>query len=753
MQTNKQEHKNRLLIGTSIALSMAMSVPIVAQDQAADEDIFALEEILVTASKRTESLQDVGMSISAMSSLDIERSGVTEFLDYAVKVPNLGFAYESDGRFDANSPSIRGVFGANTTGFYIDDIPVPASMDPRVMDISRAEILRGPQGSLYGARSMGGTIRLITKQPDFNDQEIKLHAKLSSVNEGKYNWAFDGSVNIPVVDDKLAVRANAYYGHNSGIFDRVHRKDPSFGPGTPEFQRRDNVDTDDFVGIGITAKAKLSDTLTFTPNFMYQQVKAGGLPYADHTPENTLQKRFFDIAEPGSDEWFLMAGTFSWDLDSGTVTSSTSYFDRFIREMEEEGEFLENLLNNIIGIPSVPWYAPLEETVDYSSVSHETRYTSAFDGPFQLIAGVFYQRTKRHLSYPPAFALGASETGIIPNDFIYETNSFFNTKEIAAFGEVSFEATESLKLTVGGRWYNAKSDSVADADGFANGGPSRSEGKASESGFNPKFLIQFAASDELNLYASGAKGYRLPGINGNISETLCGAELDALGVNAADVTSFNSDSLWSYEAGAKASSSDNRFKINGAAYFIKWKDIQQQNRLGCGFQFTDNAGEAEIKGFELEFSAVPIQGLTFDFGIGYANAEITDTGGVAGVNVGDKIQGVPNWTFTGSGEYIFPVGDDSEAFLRADLSRYGRSFSANNESSAATQRLRPAWTTVNMRVGVIKDNWEVALFVDNLTDKRANLGDNRSIAAELSTRQRLVTIRPRTIGIETRFNF
>ena len=743
--------KRKLLISTGIIIATATMAPVKAQ-QDSDEG-FSLEEIIVTATKRAESLQDVGMSITAMSSLDIERTGATEFIDYAVKVPNLGFAYESDGRFDANSPSLRGVFGRNTTGFYIDETPVPASMNPRVVDMDRIEILRGPQGSLYGARSMGGTIRVITKQPDFESEEVRLHAKLSSVKEGKFNWAFDGSINIPVVEDKIAIRANAYYGHNSGTFDRVHRTNQSFGPGTAAFKRRDNVDSEEYAGVGITAKVQLSDTLTFTPKFMYQKIEADGLPFADIDPDNTLQPRFFDIAEPGSDEWFLVAGTFNWDLDHGNITSSTSYFDRFIREVEEEGEFLEDLFNNIIGIPAVPFFAPLEETVDYTSFSHETRYTSDWDGKFQLILGVFYQRTTQDLEYPPAIALGASVTGIVPGDLIFETFNEFNTKEIAGFGEVTFQASEAISITVGGRWYNTKTDSVIDSDGFANSGPSSSSGNQSESGFNPKALIEFAANDDLNIYASASKGYRIGGLNGNLPIGLCGEELDNLGVNPANVTGFDSDTLWSYELGAKASSSDNRFRVNGAAYFIDWTNIQQQNRLGCGFQFVDNAGSAEIKGFELEITAVPIEGLTLDFGVGYADAEITDNGGVAGVFEGDKIQGVPNWTFTGSAEYVFDLSDDKEGFVRTDISRYGRSFSANNESSAATQRLRPSWSTVNMRVGISKDTWEVALFVSNLFDERANLGDNRSIAAEYGARPRLVTNRPRTIGIETRFNF
>ena len=207
----------------------------------------------------------------------------------------------------------------------------------------------------------------------------------------------------------------------------------------------------------------------------------------------------------------------------------------------------------------------------------------------------------------------------------------------------------------------------------------------------------------------------------------------------------------SYEVGAKSKFAENRLSINAAAYLIEWSNIAQQNRLACGFQFIANAGQAEIKGFEVEVVLAPIDGLTLTAAIGHADAEITDDGGVVGVNVGDTIQGVPDWTVTASGQYIFPLTDGMDGLLRADLNSYGESFSANNE--AANPRRRDPWGEVNLRAGVIKDNWEIALFVDNLTNEHINLADSRSIAAETPGRQRIVTNRPRTIGVDVRTRF
>ena len=211
-----------LLVSTlTLAFLFANNTVVAAEE-------FGLEEIVVTASKRSQPLQEVGMSITALTTRDIEDMGIDDYLDFAVKVPNLGTAHQADGRFDANAPAIRGIFGsgdaasAATTGFYIVDVPVSVVLHPRVIDLERIEVLRGPQGSLYGARSMGGTIRLITQQPSMNETYGAFHSSISSVTDGGMNHLIDGSLNIPVVEDVFGLRIAAYSGSNSGIYDRVY---------------------------------------------------------------------------------------------------------------------------------------------------------------------------------------------------------------------------------------------------------------------------------------------------------------------------------------------------------------------------------------------------------------------------------------------------------------------------------------------------------------------------------------------------
>jgi len=718
----------------------------------------ALEEIVVTATKRSQSLQDVPLSITALSSKDLEVAGTEELLDFAVKIPNLAVSYEADGRFDSSSPALRGIFGENTTGVYFDETRVNASLLPRVVNLERIEVLRGPQGSLYGARSMGGTIRYITKRPDLNESSGSVNVKLASVTDGDLNQNVDAFFNVPVIQDQFAIGVSAYYGSNSGVQDRVHQP----GRNTPAFARNEDVDDEDYYGGSIVGNIKISDTLSFIPKIVAQKIDSDGLPFADNDPESVTQVRFFDSEEPGTDEWVVASGTFEWEVANGTVTSTTSYYNRETDESEEEHTFLDFLYNNVIGIPVDPFESVLSTTSDYESFIQETRYSSDFDGPLQFTAGFYYEDLEHVLTYPPALqpginaALNAVVGGpanIVPGDLIFSTFNVEQTEEVAVFGELTYEINDQLTLTVGGRYYDTSVDQRIDSDGFANGGPSSVDDSQSENGFNPKFALGYAYSEDTNLYATVARGFRIGGVNGNVPASLCGAELAGLGLDPSNATTFDSDELTSYELGVKTSLANDSVTVNAAAFFIDWEDIQQLNRLACGFQFVDNAGQAESKGFELEVTAAPSENLLLAFGAGYTNAEITETGNVAGVTVGDKIQGVPDWTLNASLEYDFDFNATWAGLFRADANYYGDSFSSNNESSAQTQRLRESWSTANLRLSAISDKYEFTLFIKNLADERANLADSRSIAAETPGRQRLVTSRPRTIGIEARLRF
>jgi iron complex outermembrane receptor protein len=739
----------------------------------AQESNLALEEVIVTATKRSESLQDVAMSITALGGDDLERIGATTLLDFAVKVPNLGMAYEADGRFDSSSPSIRGVFGKDTTGFYIDDTPVNASVLPRIMDVQRVEVLRGPQGSLYGARSMGGTIRMITKQPDLTNMDGTVHASVSTVDDGDENGVVDGSINIPIVEDVFAIRASAYYGENSGIYDRVYDAtyiDGVTGPTAnpaPNFGTNENVDDENYWGGQLIALWQITDNFSFTPKLIGQKVEADGFPMADIEPDNEKQLRHFNTKEDGSDEWYIGSGTFNWEIGAGDIVSTTSWFDRKTDETEDEETFLNQLLNQVIGFSVVPLEAPISTIEEYTNLTHETRFTSSFEGNWQVTAGIFYSDGKWDHEYPGGYQVGLYDAVLAngvppeaiqdcgpdglciqPNDLIFSTTSRTDVEELALFGEVTWAFTDRWALTAGGRYYQTDLEFKSVSDGFAVGGPSSNAQDQDESGFNPKVMLEWAATDDINVYASAAKGFRIGGVNGKLPQGLCGDELNEKNIDPSAVETFDSDELWSYELGFKSTLANNRVTLNGAAYWIDWTEMQNQNRLACGFQFIDNVGEAESKGFELEMHALITDGLTGTIGVGYTDAEITDDGGASNISKGDTILGVPDWTGNASLEYLFPMGS-SEGMVRADANYYGESTTA----PTGTVVVRDDWTLLNLRAGMIRDSWEVILFADNVTDERANLSDNRSIAANTDGRPRVITNRPRTLGVEARWRF
>ena len=329
-----------------------------------------LEEVIVTAQKRSESEQTVPMSITTFSAQALEAKAINDFFDYATKVPNLAFAPTGDGVGTARTVSIRGVSGDNATGFYIDDIPLPDSVDPRVLDIDHIEVLRGPQGTLYGARSMGGTVRVITKEPELSQFSATVHGGLSDTDRtDQPNYTADGIVNLPLIQDRLALRLTGFYDYEAGYFKRTWCTDPAtagvtcFPLSTTGRSGTSNVAAIDTYGGSASLTIKATDAITITPRVMVQRTGYNGFPLGDFNsvPNNGIgfpapsgpytlpqplvtnnftQARFFNIPEGGTDWWDLYSLALHWKTGIGEFISSTAYFDRKVNETEDESEFV-----------------------------------------------------------------------------------------------------------------------------------------------------------------------------------------------------------------------------------------------------------------------------------------------------------------------------------------------------------------------------------------------------------------------------
>lgn len=801
---------------------LALSVTAAAQTAPSG----ALEEIVVTAQKRAENVQSVPLSMTTFGSVALEQKAIENFFDYATKVPNLAFAPTGDGVGTARTVSIRGISGDNTTGFYIDDTPLPDSIDPRVLDVDHIEVLRGPQGTLYGARSMGGTVRIITKQANLTEFDAAVHAGLSSTERtDRPNYTGDAIVNIPLIQNKMALRLSAFYDTQAGYFKRSYCTDPAAamaGACTPlstsGVTTVKNVGEINTYGGAASLTIKAGDAVTIAPRFMTQKATYNGFPMADVlsdptngygypvpsgpytlpklVPTSFTQARFFNVPEGGYDTWDLSSLTIKWNTGAGEFVSSTAYFDRKVYETEDETDFVYAAITSNCDAGAVeagfcagvgsPQPGPISELKDYQRFAQEVRFASNLQGPVQFVVGGFYSDFHGRIPYAAYYPLAQvpgldntlsggfplswgypgtlygpdGPTGGYPN-LIFTQDFHTEVKEPAAFGELSYQPNDAFKVTAGLRWYQVKTTSSGYEAGLATGGgpviPSP-EATTTESGVNPKISLDYHINADQMLYATASKGFRPGGLVPIVpagqpgTGTDCVAALadQAPGTSLENTRSYKSDSLWNYEIGAKTAWLDRRVTVNAAAFDIRWKDIQQAVLLTCGFQFITNAGAAESKGGELEVHARATEALELSLGLGYQDAKITEQG-ASPQPVGSPVLQVPDWTGNASVTYTARLTGDWNLVSGADYAYVGRSFSGNN--SPANPRERPSYNLLDARFAFVRGPLELALVGKNLTNEAANLGDSRSIAAEVPGRPRLFVNQPRTIGVEFRTHF
>ena len=797
--------KNKLLAVTSV-LAAVVSVwhgkVVAAEEAPAASD--GLAEVVVTAQKRSESQQSVPLSMTTFGSAALQEKSINTFFDYATKVPNLAFASTGDGVGTARTISIRGISGDNVTAMYIDETPLPDSLDPRVLDIDHIEVLRGPQGDLYGARSMGGTVRIITKQADFENFSATVHGGVSSTaHTDQPNYTGDATLNIPLVRDRVALRITGFYDEEAGYFKRSYCTNPAtagvscFPLSTTGVTTVNNVGAIDTSGGSLTLAIKATDALTITPRIMLQRASYNGFPLADYNttpgngygfpvptpatgasvpsemePTSLTQARLFNTPEGGSDRWDLYSVGVHWVTDVGELVSSTAYFDRRVDETENESEFIwADITSGAGGAPSP---SPIEEIKDYQRFVEEVRWASSLKGPVQFVAGGFYSDFHGRLpfaaEYPGATSPGLDATLLGPGngeltpgfpDLIFKQDFHTDIKEPALFGNVNY-TWNAWKATVGLRWYSVKTTSSGYEEGLVTGGGPAvvsPPAQTTENGVNPKFEIDYHFDPDQMVYALASKGFRPGGLVPIVPAGApgtgadCVAALKAVNPNItlAQTRSFNSDSLWNYELGTKTSWLDHKVTFDAAAFYIDWKNIQQEILLSCGFQYTANAGAAVSKGGEMEIRARPLQPLEFSLGVGYQNAKITESSAASPQLVGSPIYQVPDWTANTAVTYTVPLTGEWLFVGAADWSYIGRSYSGNNDP--ADPRERPSYRLINTRLALTRGQLEIAFVGKNLTDELTNLGDNRSIAAEVPGRPRLFVNQPRTLGIEVRQSF
>jgi iron complex outermembrane receptor protein len=706
-----------------------------AQAKPSDAD---LSEVVVTAQKRAQSLQDVPISINVVDSHAIQNLGAQSFTDLLSNVPSLTAYQNGAGR---SQLIIRGVTSngigedepqtQETVGLYLDETSIAVSgfnPEENLFDLERVEVLRGPQGTLYGAGAMSGAVRMVTNKPDASKYSGKVEATVSDVAHGSTGYDVKGMVNVPIVADKAALRLSAYHTDFGGYIDNLT---------TGKSDINSNESTGGRAALRLTPSSDLTiDLSVFAQRFTDggRSIDEGGLARSYRSPEgSTFENQIYNLTVVKS-------------FDKFEITSATSFLNVDVLNRRQLDKTLATVTPDL--------FSALADKTNVKDYTQEVRVASRGDGPLTWLVGGYYNRRDRNYlnSFPvPGIdaELGISSPSFgAPKDTLFFGIQDIAVKQGAIFGEATY-TIDKLAFTAGLRWFKWKQDYSLVAGGLFNGGPtSTGQRNTSADGVNPKFNITYTIDADNMVYATAAKGFRFGGINDVIPANLCAAELAGITRNG-DPTVYGPDKLWNYEVGNKSSFFDRRLTLDASAYVIKWTDIQTNRNLNCGFGFRENAGSLTSKGLELEATLRPIDGLTLSAGGAYTDATLDgDVPNLSAVK-GDPAPFVPKYSLTTTAEYRFPLTGDIEGFVWGNY-QYVDKRGTDFDSALSTYRKMSAYNLVNLRAGATVNDVELSVFVKNLTDSRGVL---RQLASTPFDAEGAIRVQPRTVGVTARASF
>ena len=775
----------------SPALTAAIStvLSVAASDATAQQQpTVGLDEVIVTATRRAERLQDVSESISAFDATAISVRGLQQMDDIVKYIPGMSIATREPG---GTSLVFRGVtssglqFGAvSSSALYLDEQPITQSgrnPDPRLIDIERVEALRGPQGTLYGASSQSGTLRVITAKPDPSGFDAWAEAQVNSVSDGGEGYDVSAMVNVPLAQDRVALRLVGFASEDAGYIDNV-LSDSRGGT----FDNADVVEKDinaiETTGGRAALRFDFTESVNATLGAIFQDVSADG--HSDVTPGrgDLNQVRFEE--ESLDDRWYQVALTLNAGTPVGDLIVSASYFDRDFHYEADATDYEFNF--NCPGFDSSgvcqPYYiiydfggdprgfAQNDEQTEITTFEARFQSPSDSDSRWSWLVGAFYSKEEGHTQFDsfirgyadtPSFAYMSYLEYYYSGNFLEPTDQWWigiydtELKQKAGFAEVGFDVTDNFTITAGGRWFKYErffglhqesplgavsvfsfTDAIANTD---------------ESGEVAKLNLTYRFDQDRLIYATYSEGFRNGGSNP---------------VRPASILprNFDSDELTNIELGLKTEWLDNRLRFNLAAYTMEWDDfaVQIEDPQPAVFQLGFvNLPSAEIRGVESEFSFAVSEAWQLDATLGYNDAEVSEATvlqlapGVPGIPVtkGARLPLTPDWSASLGIEYRSPGRLlNAQPFARFDLAYVGES--VNNlegiESVVAAGGVQEqeGYDTGDFRVGLEAENWSASFFVDNVWDERANLYLSNRWAV-----QRQSINRPRTYGLQFRYDF
>lgn len=784
---------------TKSILLAATSLTMIAGTAAAqDEPVTNVDEIIVTGTKRASTIQDVPFSINAQTQEDIQKSGAVTLEDLSRNIAGLTVQNLGPGQ---SQVSVRGVSAGQVVrdqpgvkeqvGVYLDESVISLSLftpDIDLFDLNRVETLRGPQGTLFGSGSVGGTIRYITNQPTFDAVEGVLEANVNVVEEDDVGGYLKGAINVPL-SDTVAVRAVGYHTEYAGFVDAL-------GEGGT---RKDNVNGGTRTGGRVSVLFQPTPDISITPRLVYQEIRTDGFnrqeafnlfanPFTTTRPAIAIGEReqYLLLDESFADDTLLADLTASFNLGSVELSSVTSYSDRSIA-LERDASSLSGSVSVDLGFPDAAVLLPsrLVDTTELEQFSQELRLASTSEGPFQWLVGVFYSKVDRlydqRLPTPgyDAFAdatLGAGTSASVANGFgpdsPYNASLPYDIQQTAVFGEASY-SFDRLTVTAGGRFYDFSEERQFTSGGlFANGDDQTDE--TSSDGFTPRLLVSYEASDNITLNAQAAQGFRLGGVNDPLNLPLCTPQ-DATIFGG--FQAYEDETLWNYEAGVKSRFGGVTF--NGAAFYTDISDLQTTLDAGsCSSRVVFNVPKAHTMGIEGEFSAELAPG--FDVGISGSVVEaefdstvIDGTGAViGGIREGNRLPSVPKFQIALNATYTRQIDERMNGYISASFQHVGsrytqasdqentpRSFvsglpfgGASGADATVVDLELPSYEIVNLSVGLEMYNGvDVIAYVNNVFDENTL----QSFDRERGGRARLgyAIGQPRTMGVTVRKSF
>jgi iron complex outermembrane receptor protein len=792
-------NRKHLLLAIAGALSVYLT-PLLAQ-QSTDSEM-VLEEVTVTARKRAESLQDVPFSIAARTEQQMRESGIVSLEDVSrtvasFSVQNLGPGQSqvairgaSAGQVVRDQPGVK-----EQVGVYLDESVISLSLfTPEVdlFDMNRVEVLRGPQGTLYGSGSLSGTVRYITNQPDNDAFSSAVEADLNTVDNGGSGGYAKAYVNSPM-GDNAAGRISAWYKETPGWI-AAHQPDGSI-----------NTDVNDGTVKGVRAALRLEthDNLSVTPRVIYQKVETDGWnrqdafnilgnPYTTTRPAVTLgeNEQYTQFEEPFSDEFLLVDLNIEYEFGNGMVLNSiTSYTDRHILVVRDAGALTSSITGGSIGLGEEVYTldSPLDDATQAKGWTQELRL-SGESGAFTWVGGMFYSDFDR--DYQQGLLVSGFEdlTGIptagfiAPKDGLFWSDLAYDFKQMAFFGEATWAIQDNFDLTFGLRYYDFDESRVQSFDGiFAD--PGTTMGDTSADGFAPRLMADWSLNDMVSFNGQISKGFRLGGINDPLNVPLCTPQdLETFGGR----DNWDDEELWNYEVGMKSAVMGGRGTFNVAVFYQDIKDLQATVTAGsCSSRVVFNVPSAHSVGLEMELAIQQTERFDWALTASYIEAKldstVTSTGSdgstsvVGGIKDGNRLATVPELQAAAAASYVFPmtgewegyvngivqyvgdrytqIGDQAEGFGTVNL----LAFEPNTIGGPLTQSvftfnpLLPSYTVANARFGMRKDRWDVAIYVNNLTDELAYLAldQERGTLARVS----YLVNQPRTYGITARMEF